>query len=165
LSPVSFLLFPTDSERKESIISHIHYPPEDQLATVMLDNPPQNRLSREMVDDLAYVVENVRKSNARALLLRAPGPAFCSGADITWWPDVSTHELRAIAEHLLSIVNQFESLPIPTVAAVQGLCGGGGLTLCTDLPAAQGPVACSANMVTPQRPRTIKDTVTPPAKG
>jgi enoyl-CoA hydratase/carnithine racemase len=42
---------------------------------------------------------------------------------------MSPQELRTLFERYLSAFNQFERLPIPTVAAVQGLCFGGGLEL------------------------------------
>jgi enoyl-CoA hydratase/carnithine racemase len=42
---------------------------------------------------------------------------------------MSPQELRTLFERYLSAFNQFERLPIPTVAAVQGLCFGCGLEL------------------------------------
>jgi len=45
------------------------------------------------------------------------------------WPDASISQLRTLFERYMSVFNQFERLPIPTVAAVQGRCLGGGLEL------------------------------------
>jgi enoyl-CoA hydratase/carnithine racemase len=52
---------------------------EDDLATVILNNPPQNRLSVEMLDELAQGLDTIGQSAARALLLRADGPDFSFG--------------------------------------------------------------------------------------
>lgn len=110
-------------------MSHLRHEIEDGLATVTLNNPPQNRLGPEMIDDLARTIEAVAKSGARALLLRAEGENFSYGGDILSWPGTDVRELRALFERYMSVFNQFERLPIPTLAAVRGLCFGGGLEL------------------------------------
>jgi enoyl-CoA hydratase/carnithine racemase len=110
-------------------MTHLAYDIADGLATVTLRNPPQNRISAQMSDELAEAVDAIGKSKARALLLRADGPDFSFGGDIVPWPTMTTRELRAHFEHAMSVFNQFERLPIPTIAAVQGHCFGGGLEL------------------------------------
>jgi enoyl-CoA hydratase/carnithine racemase len=52
---------------------------EDDLATVILNNPPQNHLSVEMLDELAQDLDAIGHSAARALLLRADSPDFSFG--------------------------------------------------------------------------------------
>jgi enoyl-CoA hydratase/carnithine racemase len=96
---------------------------------VVLNNPPQNRIDRQMADELAAATEDTTRRNARAVLLRADGPDFCFGGDIVDWPDQSTAELRALFEHYMAVFNAFERLPIPVIAAVQGRCSGGGFEL------------------------------------
>jgi enoyl-CoA hydratase/carnithine racemase len=108
---------------------HLTWTIDDGLATLILDNPPQNRLSMQMMDELEAALQAIAFSNARAVLLRAEGPDFSYGGDIEPWPDWDERELRANGERFLWTFNQFERLAIPTVAAVQGLCFGGGLEL------------------------------------
>lgn len=91
---------------------------EDDLATVILNNPPQHRLSVEMLDELAQGLDMIGQSAARALLLRADGPDFSFGGDIGPWPEASTAQRRALFERYMSVFNLFERLPIPTIAAV-----------------------------------------------
>lgn len=91
---------------------------EDDLATVILNNPPQNRLSVEMLDERAQGLDMIGQSAARAVLLRADGPDFSCGGDIVPWLDASMAQRRALFERSMSVFNRFERLPIPTIAAV-----------------------------------------------
>lgn len=108
---------------------HLRCEIKQGLATIVLNNPPQNRLSPQMADELCEIVNVIGRSEARAVLLKAEGPDFSFGGDIVPWPGMSPQELRTSFERYLSVFNQFERIPIPTVAAVQGLCSGGGLEL------------------------------------
>jgi enoyl-CoA hydratase/carnithine racemase len=110
-------------------MAHLTYTIENDVAVVVLNNPPQNRLSPQMLDELSGALAAIGDSNARALLLRAEGTDFSFGGDIVPWPEMSSRELRTLFESYMNTFNQFERLSIPTVAAVQGLCFGGGLEL------------------------------------
>ncbi|HYZ54999.1 MAG TPA: enoyl-CoA hydratase/isomerase family protein [Streptosporangiaceae bacterium] len=102
---------------------------DDGIATIVLNNPPQNRLDRQLADELATAVAGITDSDARVVLLRADGPDFSFGGDIVDWPDLNTAQLRALFERYMSVFNAFERLPMPVIAAVQGLCLGGGFEL------------------------------------
>lgn len=102
---------------------------EDRVATLVLNNPPQNRITGQMSDELTDALNQIGRSDARAVVLRADGPDFSFGGDITDWPDADVRELRTLFEHHMSVFNQLERLPLPVIAAVQGLCLGGGFEL------------------------------------
>jgi enoyl-CoA hydratase/carnithine racemase len=108
---------------------HLTHSVEDRVATLVLHNPPQNRIDDQMADELAEAVDAVGRSDARAVLLRAEGPDFSLGGDIVTWPDLDARELRTLFERYMSVFNRFERLPLPVIAAVQGLCLGGGFEL------------------------------------
>jgi enoyl-CoA hydratase/carnithine racemase len=110
-------------------VTHLSCTIEGNLAILCLDNPPQNRLGVQMNDELRQALHTIETSDARAVLLRANGPDFSFGGDIEPWPDWTERELRTRFEAFMCTFNQFERLPVPTVAAVQGLCLGGGFEL------------------------------------
>src|SRR5258708_10759414 len=110
-------------------MAHLTQPIENRIAVCSVDTAAQTRLSPEMLDGLGDALAAIGNSDARALLLRAEGADFSFGGDIVPWPDMSARELRTLFERYMIAFNQFERLSIPTVAAVQGLCFGGGLEL------------------------------------
>jgi enoyl-CoA hydratase/carnithine racemase len=110
-------------------MSHLTYSIEDRVATLTLNNPPQNRIDEQMANELADALEAVTRSDARAVLLRSDGPDFSFGGDITTWPGADVRELRTLFERYMSVFNEFERLPLPVIAAVHGLCFGGGFEL------------------------------------
>jgi enoyl-CoA hydratase/carnithine racemase len=82
-------------------------------------------MRRELREDFRQVAE----SGARALLVRSDGPDFCLGGDVREWAGVPAGELRPKIEVFAEALDQLGRLEIPTLAAVQGGCAGGGFEL------------------------------------
>lgn len=102
---------------------------EGGLAIAVLDRPEKlNALDEATAAALADVVAEVAQSDARALLLRAEGRAFCAGRDLS---DARPEEdpERILAERFNPTLARLARLWIPTVAAVQGAALGVGLGL------------------------------------
>ncbi len=108
---------------------HLSFDYEGAVARITIHNPPQNRLSPQMLEEFSDALRDIGRSEARALVVQADGPDFSFGGDIVPWPDMSQRELRTLFDGYMQAYNQFERLSIPTVVAAQGLCFGGGLEL------------------------------------
>jgi len=98
-----------------------------EVAVLWLDNPPANSLSPETVDALAAAWDDVVERGAKAMVLASPNPAlFCAGADIKAFTRFDEATGRAYLEQMHALLRRWETSPIVTIAAVNGLAVGGG---------------------------------------
>jgi cyclohexa-1,5-dienecarbonyl-CoA hydratase len=99
----------------------------DGLGRIILDHPPLNILTLELLRRLREELERLADApELRVLLLSAAGRHFSAGADVTEHLPPRHHEL--IPEFIETII-ALDAFPLPVVAAVQGRCLGGGFEL------------------------------------
>lgn len=103
------------------------------VMTVTFDRPAQhNALTFAMYDALMAACERAdADSGVKVLVLRgAGGKAFASGTDITVFRDFGGGaDGVAYEKRLTRAVNRVEEVSVPTIAAVEGFCLGGGLAI------------------------------------
>lgn len=105
----------------------VRFETDAALGTITLSNPPLNLMSFEMITDFEIAVNQASTAPIRALLIRAEGPHFMGGADVSIFKGVSNAGARAMFARALPVFQRIEDLPIPVVAAAQGLCLAAGL--------------------------------------
>jgi len=92
-----------------------------------------NTLSQAALDDLRQAVDAIKgQSDLRGLLLSSAKKEFIVGADITEFSKMFDAEQEFITDYLGKIntlFNEIEDMPCPTVAAINGVCFGGGFEL------------------------------------
>jgi enoyl-CoA hydratase/carnithine racemase len=88
---------------------------------------PHNFIGAALFDALIDGMRWAAEQNARAVLLRSGLRNFCAGAEMEMFESVE----RGVAPDLdfTELLRVFDKLPIPIVAAVHGVCVGGGLEL------------------------------------
>jgi enoyl-CoA hydratase/carnithine racemase len=99
----------------------------DQLGEIILDSPPLNLFSEELIDGLRAAVEEAATSDVRAVLLRANGSAFSAGADVSIFTGLDEAGATALMTRALSLITAIEDLPVPVIALVHGRCFAGAL--------------------------------------
>lgn len=115
----------------------------DRIATVTVDRPEvRNAVDVPTRRELRTAFDALREEDARAVVLRGTGEdTFVSGADIETLVEMDLLEGLAYARrHAQGLYNRVASFPVPTIAAVDGYCFGGGLELA---------VACDVRVATP----------------
>jgi len=106
----------------------------DHVATIVLSNPNRyNAMSLSMWTKLADTLELLRDDNdVRVLILRGDGDkAFVSGADISEFA-AQRSSVAGVAAYDVAVDRAQTALaqfPRPVIAAISGICYGGGLGL------------------------------------
>jgi len=97
------------------------------IALVTIDNPPRyNAMTREMLAELARLWDELEKSVCRCIVIQGAGDkAFTSGADVSGDLSAEEDKARVINRALLKT----SSFRKPIIAAVNGVCAGGGVEL------------------------------------
>ena len=98
------------------------------VAIVRIDNPPVNALSPEVISGLdAAVTAAASDPSVQAVVVIGAGRTFIAGADIeeiVAVTDPAEGEQKARLGQ--GIFTRIERLGVPTIAAVDGICLGGG---------------------------------------
>ncbi len=139
---------------KWEIVSSPQCPGDDAIGILTLDVPERmNAISPRMALELDRIVDDIRESGARVVILTGSGGNFSGGGDlkvetaplerpeethgldsaymdmVIWWMNDHHH---VVAQQ---VCRKWEDLPMPTIAAIDGVCVGMGFefTLCCDL--------------------------------
>jgi 2-(1,2-epoxy-1,2-dihydrophenyl)acetyl-CoA isomerase len=103
------------------------------VAIVTLNRPDKlNSFTRAMHEELSVALEEVEAAHARALILTGAGRGFCAGQDLAEL-DVTPGTLTDLGElvdkHFNPLIRRLQALPLPVIAAVNGVAAGAGANL------------------------------------
>ncbi len=104
---------------------------EDEFAVLMLNRPEAlNALSFTMLREIGDAFDAVAVSDARALIITGAGEtAFCAGADIKELRHRDLMSQKRGAELGQAVFAKLDTLPMASVAVINGYAFGGGLEL------------------------------------
>ena len=127
----------------------------DGVCSIVLNRPREyNTITPALRDELAAAIDRAdADQNARVILLRAEGPAFCAGYGLDWSTSAQAAEGPApeaaqagqrvwdsvadwrFMKRFVDVYMKLWYAQKPTIAAVQGWCIGGGtdMVLCADM--------------------------------
>lgn len=97
------------------------------IATLTIDHPPLNVLTRAVLRDLRETATRLRDDpGVRVVVLAAAGKHFSAGADVG---EHLPPTFRELIPEMVWTVEAIASLSVPVIAAVRGRCLGGGFEL------------------------------------
>jgi enoyl-CoA hydratase/carnithine racemase len=103
----------------------VAYECDGKVVYLTMQQRPHNFLGIALINGLIDGARRAVAEGARAVVVRSSLRNFCAGADINLFD--TAYEGRAPEVDLTTFLTTFDELPIPIVAAIHGVCVGGGL--------------------------------------
>jgi enoyl-CoA hydratase/carnithine racemase len=96
------------------------------VATIRMDRPPANALSEKMSLELWDATRDVEGTGIRAVVVWGGEKLFSAGADIKAMAKMGPREIEDSVGALEGALRHLEAVPVPVVAAINGVALGGG---------------------------------------
>lgn len=93
------------------------------------DHTRPTTFSRAALESLAATLEELEGGSWAGLLLTGKPHVFCAGADIDSFPGATPEFARSASRAGHELFGRLRELPFPTLAAVNGVCLGGGVEI------------------------------------
>ncbi len=104
----------------------------DHIATLTLDSPPVNALTRVLNDELTLALDRISElDEVRVVVLTGAGKVFCAGADLKGRADVikGPGDLPAHSRRTRECFHSIRECAKPVVVAINGPALGSGLAM------------------------------------
>ena len=110
---------------------HVTVTTEAGVATLVISNPPVNALSTQVMTELHAALDRLSAdATVKAVVITGAGSVFVAGADVR---EIAVLKGAADGERATrlgqGVFDQIEAMPVPVIAAINGLCLGGGSEL------------------------------------
>jgi len=103
---------------------------DDGVEILILRNPPVNALSTGLLAELGAAIDSLSTTaECRALVVTGDGQYFSAGADLKEMATLDLARAPEMARSGQELFRRLSGLPMPVVAAINGLALGGGLEL------------------------------------
>ena len=107
----------------------VEFSRRDEFAVITLNRPEAlNALAFSVVEEIDAAIDQAAASDARALIFTGAGDkAFCAGADINELQSLGPIQFRNQMRRGQSVLARLDTLPIISIAAINGFALGGAL--------------------------------------
>lgn len=100
------------------------------VAVLTLNNPPANSLTSRLLGDFLKLLDRAELDGVRAVVIVGAGRVFSTGVDTAELGALrSAEEYRLRSRQGQELLRRIEGASTPVIAAINGLCLGGGLEL------------------------------------
>jgi len=105
------------------------------IATLWLNRPDlHNAFDDGLIAEVTSAIDSLASdTSSRVVIIAGKGKSFSAGADLGWMKRMAGYSLEqneADANRLADMLHKLNTMPKPTIAAVQGAAMGGGVGLC-----------------------------------
>lgn len=112
-------------------MAYVEWTLKDHVGILTINRPEAlNALNDEVIRQLDAVIDSIDCAQARCVIVTGAGQkAFVAGADIAQMSALTQAEGEAFGKLGNDVFRKLETLPVPTIAAVNGFALGGGCEL------------------------------------
>ena len=98
---------------------------DNGVARIVMNRPKHNVLNIEMMQELTAVLKDLNgKDDLKCVVIAAQGASWCAGVEVAdHKPDLVSEMMRVFN----ALLKQVHAMGVPTIAAVNGACLGGGM--------------------------------------
>jgi len=110
-------------------LAKINFEEDEGLGIITFTDKPLNLINSNFIGELEATFNKMENQEIRALLFKVDEGNFSAGANVALFQNQNEEPTRKMIKRFLDIINRIEQLPFPTMAAVKGMCVGGGFEL------------------------------------
>ena len=113
-------------------LTQLRFELNDYVATLTLDSPPVNALTRTLNDELTLALDRISEmDDVRVVVLTGAGKVFCAGADLKGRTDVikGPGDLPAHSRRTRECFHAIRECAKPVICAINGAALGSGLAM------------------------------------
>jgi enoyl-CoA hydratase/carnithine racemase len=110
-------------------LTKLNFEKGDGLGIITFMDKPLNLIDSDFMKELKTVLDKLEKLQIRALLFKVDEGSFSAGANVAFFQNSNENSTKELIKTFLDVIYRIEQLPYPTMAAVKGMCIGGGFEL------------------------------------
>ncbi|MCK4259551.1 MAG: enoyl-CoA hydratase/isomerase family protein [Halanaerobiales bacterium] len=122
-------------------LNKVYFEEKDNIGYLVINDPPANKTTALFLKELIFMVrEYISQSKVKGIIITGKGRTYSSGADVDQLKEIVATQSKLDSNDNLvgypiwylenrATFNYFNSLDIPVISAIKGMCIGSGMEL------------------------------------